>query len=70
MRSNHRTRLLALATEIVGRRPHLPTPLIVFDSPTLPPTPEDVIYHARHRGRPIFTIHFGDGNGEQDEDTR
>ena len=61
MKSNHKTRLLALATAIVGRKPRLIAPLIIMDSPLLPSTPEALIYHAHRMRRAIIRVKFGNG---------
>jgi hypothetical protein len=61
MKSNHKTRLLALATAIVGRKPPVIAPLIILDSPLLPATPENVIYHAQRLRRTIIRVKFGNG---------
>jgi hypothetical protein len=65
MKSANRTRLLALATAIVGRKRALIAPLIVLESPLLPATPASVIVRAQRLGRPIFRVKFGNGEDTQ-----
>lgn len=55
MKSGHKARLLALATQLASRK-YLAPPLIVSsDSDTLPP---DVIEAARRTGRSIVNVYF------------
>jgi hypothetical protein len=58
VKSNYKTRLLALATVAVGRRAKLPAPLLVLHSTVLPSTPQPVIDAALAAGRPVFHVHF------------
>jgi hypothetical protein len=58
MKSGHKTRLLALATQLVTRKFLVPPLLVFADSDTLPQTPPQVIAAATAAGRNIVRVHF------------
>jgi hypothetical protein len=65
MRGSYKTRLLALASAAVGRKPPLLAPLIVYHSDLLPETPQARIDAAQAAGRTVVNVRFvcPDANG-------
>ena len=59
MRSSYRSRMLALAAAVVGRRPRLPPPLVVIHWQGHAQLTREEMDLAAAQGRPVIIVRFG-----------